>query len=219
MRNFEGIPKIEMEKNKEETFKEYVRSLDLTPEDFNKKILDVGSGASEFAAWAKERGVSNNIYSMDIHPGILDENNKTTPGVLESERSVVANAEQIPFKDESFDLLISNASVPHMYYEYQSDEDPKIMEEKIRNTLSEMVRLTKPGGEIRLNPILDGNIYPVFKKFRKSFDKILGDIANENNLEIEWINKRETNFTDGVDNSWLVKIKKTKGFLSNNNKK
>ncbi len=60
----EYIPKTE-ELKEEETFKEYIENLQLGPEDFKKKILDVGSGEGGFSSWTKKHFVSNNIFSLD----------------------------------------------------------------------------------------------------------------------------------------------------------
>ncbi len=49
----------------EEVFQRYVEDLQLTPEDFEKYILDAGANSAQFAKWAKEHGVSSEIYSLE----------------------------------------------------------------------------------------------------------------------------------------------------------
>jgi len=39
--------------------------LDLKPEDFEGKILDVGSGEGGFARWAKDHNVSSELYCVE----------------------------------------------------------------------------------------------------------------------------------------------------------
>ena len=127
----------------EEVFRAYMEDLRLTPEDFNKKLLDVGAGAAQFAKWAKEHGVSQEIYSLEPRGGYISE----------KEKSVAARAEAIPFADESFDLVVSNAAIPNMYI---GEWSTGMIKGKIKNSLQEMVRVLKPGGEIRLARVLIG---------------------------------------------------------------
>ena len=49
----------------EETFKEYMESLQLRSEDLAKKILDVGSGSSQFGKWVNEHYKDSEVFSLD----------------------------------------------------------------------------------------------------------------------------------------------------------
>ena len=183
----------DLELEKEETFREYIEDLKLTPEDFNKKILDIGSGEGEFAAWAKEHGVSDNIYSLDSFH---------SPG--NSKKGVRGDAEKLPFKDESFDMVISHGSMPMLLHE---KKDPKMA---LRNTISEMLRVVKENGEIRLAPIADWKTIDVLREHVKNFAAELGDLEKDGKIEIEKISLGKVDYgkLDGMIEHFLYKIKK-----------
>ena len=56
---------------------------------------------------------------------------------------VIGRAEQLPFADEAFELIIALFSVPRLCR----------TEENVSRTIDEMCRATKPGGEIWLAPL------------------------------------------------------------------
>ncbi|MEK7172709.1 MAG: methyltransferase domain-containing protein, partial [Patescibacteria group bacterium] len=82
-----------------------MEDLKLSPEDFDKKILDVGSGSGQFAKWAKEHNVSSQIFSLE-----------PKQESKEKIKSVKGVAEAIPFQNEVFDLVVSNASIPNVLF-------------------------------------------------------------------------------------------------------
>ena len=87
----------------EEVFRRYVENLDLSPEDFEGKTLDVGADAAQFEKWAREHNVSQNIYSLEASP-------KEQKGT----RIVKGLVEELPFRDEEFDLVISHFAIPNV---------------------------------------------------------------------------------------------------------
>ncbi len=141
------------EKANKEVFKKYMKSLDLKPEDFDKKILDIGAGRTDFAKWAKDHNVSSEIYSIDPHQK-----------PKEKEKSARTFADKLPFQDNVFDLVVSCAAFPNVLFEEYGT--------KIKENFLEILRVVKPGGEIRLGRAL---------KWKKSD------------------NKRKQELTEGVD--------------------
>lgn len=141
MERVRAKPSEHYEESDEELFQKYVEEMDLKPEDFEKKILDVGAGSAKFAKWAKEHNVSSEIYSLE--PFFEPE---------EKSKAVKGRAEEIPFKDESFDLVISAGAVPQIFIAPER-EQPEVMEEKIKQSLSEMLRVIKK--DILLSPDLE----------------------------------------------------------------
>ncbi len=157
-RNFEDPDKFKIpeqsESDREKTFKEYMGNLKLSPDDFKKKILDVGSSDGAFAKWARDHHVSDSIYN-------IDSNFKAEP----RGKSVVGKAQSLPFKNEEFDIVISNASIPNLLYaEYD-------LEKASDESIEEMLRVLKAGGEIRFAPIIEHQ-----KEDRR---KVLGDKVNK----------------------------------------
>ncbi|MFA5714293.1 MAG: class I SAM-dependent methyltransferase [Candidatus Paceibacterota bacterium] len=178
----------------EKVFQRYVENLELTSEDFDKKILDIGSGYGGFSKWAKDHNVSSEIYSIDLWE---------TP--KEKENSVNGSAEELPFKNDSFDLIVSNCAIPNV-----------IDVEKIEKALSEAIRVTKPGGEIRLARVLEGGLYEPQKIRKQEVDSILEKLKNKD-LKIQKIRQphgdayeydESGNATRVLSEAYLLKIKK-----------
>jgi len=185
----------------EEVFQNYMEDLKLSPEDFDKKILDVGSGSSQFAKWAKEHNVNSQIFSLEPK----QESQEKT-------KSVRGMAEAMPFQDEAFDLVISNASIPNVFL----GESQEIVDEKLKNSLSELMRVTKPGGEIRLGRVLKGEIYETQKALVSALDKIFDELRQTYGAEIEEIPYPAANTYEYVNHepvkllakAYLIKIHK-----------
>ncbi len=156
----------------EEVFQNYMEDLKLLPEDFEKRILDVGSGSSQFAKWAKDHHVSSQIFSLEP---------KQEP--QEKTKSVLGKAEAIPFQNEAFDLVVSNASIPNVFL----GERPEMVREKVRDSLFELMRVTKPGGEIRLGRVLKGEIYESQKGLVSALDETLEELQQVYGAEVEEI--------------------------------
>jgi len=153
----------------EETFKSYFYDLELKPEDFNKIILDVGAGEAEFAKYAKDHNIGSQIYSLEPFQEML-----------EKEKSLVGYAEEIPMPNESFDLIVSNGSIPNIYL------GEKDVEEKVKKSFSEMLRVLKDEGEIRLARVLMGSKYENQKILANIIEEVLKKLQ-ENNIEVKKI--------------------------------
>lgn len=165
-------PEPEKETDKE-VFQHYIEDLRLTPEDFDKKILDVGAGSAQFAKWAKEHHVSSQIYSVEPQVERLTEKDK----------SISARVEKLPFPDETFDLVISVAAIPNIYL----GENPEIVKEKIIQGFNEMIRVVKSGGEVRLARVLIGNMYESQRVLAEGIEKTLQGLREKYGMQIEKI--------------------------------
>lgn len=184
----------------EETFKSYFYDLELKPEDFNKIILDVGAGEAEFAKYAKDHNIGSQIYSLEPFQEML-----------EKEKSLVGYAEEIPMPNESFDLIVSNGAIPNIYL------GEKDVEEKVKKSFSEMLRVLKDEGEIRLARVLIGNRYDNQKILANIIDEVLKKLE-ENNVEVKKIRTpindsyeyENHNKKDLLAESFLIILKKLK---------
>ncbi len=156
------------EENDIEEFERYLEDLQLSKEDLSKKILDVGGGSAQFAKWAKENNVNSNIFSLD-----------PVANMQERTKGVQGQAEAIPFQDNSFDLVVSDCAIPNVFLE------EKDVKEKVRASLFEMVRVTKPGGEIRLGRVLRGDTYQSQRDLTSVINKTLKELKKIPGIEIE----------------------------------
>ncbi len=130
----------ESNENVAEVEKEAVRNLKDLGLDFgylkNKLTLDIGAGAAEIAAVAKNKGIE--VVSLDLNPGMWAAQGVKIPDVP----YVRASAEAMPFPDKKFDLIISHAGplsiVPS--------------KKLIASIITEAKRVLKDGGELRFGP-------------------------------------------------------------------
>ena len=149
-----------MEKHCSETpstwrnFEQISSELDLSEKDIKEKlILDLGSGGAGFAEGVKkQQELSSRVVSLDPNYNLetLTEENRdlmrdAVKEISEQKLQAVAGlSESLPFKDEVFDLIISNHAVP-----WHISGDTK----KVIKSIEEIVRVLKPGGEARLHPV------------------------------------------------------------------
>lgn len=190
----------------EEVFKGYFYDLELKPEDFNKIILDVGAGEAQFAKYAKDHNIGSQIYSLEPFQEML-----------EKEKGLIGYAEKIPMPDESFDLIVSNGAIPNIYL------GEKDVEEKVKKSFSEMLRVLKDEGEIRLARVLMGNKYKNQKILTNIIEEVFKKLE-ENNVEVKKIRTpindsyEYENHTkkDLLAESFLIILKKLKNNTPNN---
>lgn len=199
----ENAPHDAPEESGEEVFRSYVEDLELQPEDFKKKILDVGSGTGQFAKWAKEHGVSSEIVSVEPYKELL-----------EKQKGIRGDAIALPFRDGSFELVISNGAMPHVF---RGEVPSESVAEKVRARLEEMLRVTAAGGEIRLGCVPKGDIYENQRLFARALDDALHELGAEHNLAIEHIRKEPDTYEYDESGTtpqrilarrYLIKIKK-----------
>ena len=115
------------------------------------KVLDIGAGVyGEFQSRARERYPKTDLISVNPLFG-SDRSREDLQWVKDEigsdnsiQNSVAAIAQQLPFKDESFDLVISHAAIPaHLP---QDDIQFKF-------SFSEAVRVAKKGANIIFAPM------------------------------------------------------------------
>jgi SAM-dependent methyltransferase len=96
-----------------------------------QSVLDVGAGTGLLAERLSDLGLG--VVALDPFPQMLEQLQQRRPAI----ETVVAHGDDIPFPDATFDLTYSVAVMHHIA------EPPRV-----RRTLSEMVRVTRPGGRI-----------------------------------------------------------------------
>jgi ubiquinone/menaquinone biosynthesis C-methylase UbiE len=97
--------------------------------------LEIGSGTGYFSLNLVQLGVIERLTATDIAPGMLKRLAATADGLgLEGVSTVATEAEQLPFEDESFDLVFGHAVLHHI-----PDLD---------RAFAEFRRVLRPGGMI-----------------------------------------------------------------------
>ena len=103
------------------------------PEPFGD-ALEIGAGTGYFSLNLASQGLIRNLTATDISPGMLKSLASTAKDLGIKVRTVVTDAENLPFPDESFDVVLGHAVLHHI-----PDLD---------KAFSEFLRVLKPGGMI-----------------------------------------------------------------------
>ncbi len=156
----------------------YLEDLELKKEDLeNKTILDIGAGTREFAKDIERSGISARVFSLDPFYAAMEGEvkdiikNRSAPNI--EKRTTAGFGEELPFKDESFDLVISEFSLP-FYTKSRKD---------LNDFFSEINRVTKPGGEVRIFGLYtasESSLFGMMKNFfvRREIKKLKRDENN-----------------------------------------
>jgi SAM-dependent methyltransferase len=170
-----------------EHFNRYVEDFNLDIEKLRDKvILDIGSGSNPFfVSQLLEKGITQRAYAVDKESFFAEFDNYSEDGQKmypkeEAEKSEVkkhyirARAEALPFRPNSFDLILMRAVM--------------LPEADLKKVFDQINILLRPGGEFKF--------YPVFRdsEHRKQLDEILAGI-DVNKLEYEW---KESNSYEGL---------------------
>lgn len=185
----------------------YKDNLNLTDTDLeNGTILDVGAGSRNFAASCIRYGINVNVYSLEPQWQALNGYNRAkqksylnkelTPvqrAILDL-NTVIANAEEMPFPDQSFDLVVMNAGGSY---------DDENGEEHDSSEFLQIARILKVGGEFRTDAYLESiheypkdaplpegwekhpsESYPGMTKFKKKQDTQLEELEKTGKFKI-----------------------------------
>jgi ubiquinone/menaquinone biosynthesis C-methylase UbiE len=96
--------------------------------------LEIGSGTGYFSLNLLQMGTIERLTATDISPGMLARLSATAQGLGLAVETVATEAEQLPFEDESFDLVFGHAVLHHI-----PDLD---------RAFAEFLRVLRPGGAI-----------------------------------------------------------------------
>lgn len=96
--------------------------------------LEIGAGTGYFSLNLLQLGLIERLTATDISPGMLKRLSTTAEGLGLEARTVRAEAEELPFEDESFDLVFGHAVLHHI--------------PDLERALAEFRRVLRPGGAI-----------------------------------------------------------------------
>lgn len=139
--------------------KDLIRKAELRP---GERVLDVACGTGIIARLALQRvGNKGTVTGTDINPGMLAVAKSITSDLpIEWQE---ANAEDMPFPDDSFDVLFCQMGL-------------QFMEDK-PSALKEMHRVLAPGGRLLLN--MPGPAGEPFVIFAEAMQRNIGPGAKE----------------------------------------
>ena len=79
-----------------------------------ERALEVGAGTGYFSINLTQAGVIGSATATDISPGMLDRLAATAEELGLDVETVPADAEQLPFADGAFDLVLGHAVLHHL---------------------------------------------------------------------------------------------------------
>jgi len=96
--------------------------------------LEIGSGTGYFSLNLLQMGTIERLTATDISPGMLQQLSTTAEALGLEVETVATEAEQLPFEDESFDLVFGHAVLHHI--------------PDLERAFAEFRRVLRPGGAI-----------------------------------------------------------------------
>lgn len=142
----------------------------LLPDLNGKKCLEIGCGRGEFSIYLATTYPGATIIGTDFSSAAIDIAREKMPSNLTNLSYQVENAEQLTFKDNEFDFVISCETMEHVFH-------PQLMS-------NEMYRVLKPGGQFLLTTenYFNGMILAWIKSWitKKPFESGSGIQPHEN---------------------------------------
>ncbi len=122
------------ELGRDQTRQKLVKALGHTPEAPFERALEIGSGTGYFSLNLMQEGVISELVATDVSAGMLESLAKTASslGLGSRVETRQADAESLPFDDESFDLVLGHAVLHHIPH--------------LDQAFAEFNRVHRPGG-------------------------------------------------------------------------
>jgi ubiquinone/menaquinone biosynthesis C-methylase UbiE len=98
------------------------------------RSLEIGAGTGYFSLHMLKAGIVREAVATDISPGMIEVLDQNAARLGLTVESLVADAERLPFEDESFDLVLGHAVLHHI--------------PDLAKAFSEFHRVLRPGGVI-----------------------------------------------------------------------
>ncbi len=118
----------------EQTTMKLAKALGGMPEKPFADALEIGAGTGYFSLNLMSKGLIGNLTATDISPGMLGSLAATAKRLDLKVKTVVTEAETLPFGDGSFDLVLGHAVLHHI--------------PGLDRAFAEFFRVLRPGGRI-----------------------------------------------------------------------
>ena len=121
---------------RDQTLQKLVKALGSFPDRPFSNALEIGSGTGYFSLNLMQENVIGHLVATDVSTGMLSSLNATAAslGLADRVETRQADAEDLPFDDESFDLVLGHAVLHHI--------------PDLAKAFGEFDRVLRPGGAI-----------------------------------------------------------------------
>ena len=173
--------------------KELINLMNIQKTD---KIIDVGSGTGDLIDLILKKKIINHVYSVDLNYEMLKYGKKKFNN--KKVKFIKANAENLPFKDNSFDKYIISFCLRNVT--------------NVSKSLREAQRVLKPGGTfycLEFSKPKNNIINLVYKKFKSNIIPYIGERITKNKEAYKYLDESIDLFQDQEE---LLVSLKTLGF-------
>jgi len=135
------------------------------------EVLEIGCGTGFFLLNLAQAGIVDEAHCSDISPGMVATCTENGRRLGIEVRGRVADAEALPYADDSFDLLLGHAVVHHL--------------PNLEASFAEMARVLRPGGRLVLagEPTATGDrIAAAFKRVARAAVRLAARVAGEDRV-------------------------------------
>ena len=141
------------------------KALGGWPESPFGEALEIGSGTGYFSLNLIQLGLLGRLVATDISPGMLDKLAASAERLGLEVETEVADAERLPFEDESFDLVFGHAVLHHL--------------PDLPVALAEFRRVLRPGGAVAFcgEPSRYGDRWPRCRSTARNSWRRCGGVA------------------------------------------
>lgn len=148
------------------------RFLENFPSIKGKKILECGTGSGYIAMGLAKKGAKVTATDITLENLIKLKQIAAKLKIEKNISFVCCSAEDLPFKNSSFDYYIANAVLEHLPKEVQA--------------INELERITKKGGGVMITgPLKYRYLYPFFIPLNYFHDKEIGHLRRYDDLSFK----------------------------------
>ncbi len=175
--------------------KELIDLINIQPLD---KIIDVGSGTGDLIALIDKKRLNNSIYSIDLNLEMLKFGKKKF--FNKKIKFIKANAEKLPFKDNTFDKYIISFCLRNVT--------------NYKEALKESLRVIKPGGVFYCMEFSSPELNVlklIYDQYKKNYIPWIGKIIANNLDAYKYLDESIDFFPDQKN---LLKIINETGYVN-----